>query len=127
MAWEWSHTQEAYEYVRCRLYKMAKAKLHVIWAEWKTYHHAQEVAQAEAEAEGEELLLPSDDFDQDYYKTQLKEARQVSKKVGTEPLADDIWNWASNFATCTNGGHQAWMCPYGCDPHMVPFGPKEKN
>ena len=135
MAWSWSHSAEAYEYAYKRLHKLAKARLHEIWAEWKTYQKAQADKLAEEQKEAEEedwpipeyLAVPSHDFDQDYYKEQLKEARAISKRVGSEALADEIWEWASEFATCTNGGWEAWMCPYGCGCHLIPFGPKEKS
>ena len=29
--------------------------------------------------------------------------------------------------TCDNGGWNAWMCPYGCHPHCVDFGPEDSE
>ena len=37
-----------------------------------------------------------------------------------------IWENASEFATCDNGGFNAWLCPYGCGPHCVPFDRKNR-
>lgn len=134
MSWSWSHTEEAYQYAEKQLRQMTQKNMVVIWAEWRTHQKAQADALEEAEKEAEENDWPephhvneSHDFDQDYYQEQLIEAKIIIKRVGKEPIADDIWNWASELRTCTNGGWEAWMCPYGCQCHMVPFGPKEKK
>ena len=134
MSWSWSHTTEAYHYARKRLHSKPKGTLGVIWAEWKTYHKAQAEAREEARKEAEEnewtfdpdSVLESRDFDQAYYKEKRAEAKDIVGRVGKEPLADEIWEWASEYATCTNGGWKAYMCPYGCECHMVPFS-KEKR
>lgn len=134
MAWEWSTGIEAKQYAENKLHKMSQKNLRIIWAEWKTWQKAQKEKFEEACKEAEENGWPeptqgfdSHDFDQDYYQEQYEEARLIIKRVGKEPLADDIWKWASELRTCTNGGWEAWMCPYGCQCHMVPFGPKEKK
>jgi hypothetical protein len=36
-------------------------------------------------------------------------------------LVDKIWRRAREQALCEDGGWEAWMCPYGCAPHRVPF------
>ena len=36
-------------------------------------------------------------------------------------LAESIWPRMEELATCTNGGWEAYCCPYGCGPHMVTF------
>lgn len=134
MAWSWSHTTEAYEYARGKLHRMSQKNLGIIWAEWKTYQKAQADKLEEEQKEAEEndwpipdYVTPSTDFDQEYYAEQLKEAKAIIKRVDKDALADEIWEWACEYATCTNGGWEAWMCPYGCGCHMVPFGPKEKK
>ena len=131
MAWEWSHTAEAYEYAESRLKKMRIGLIREIWAEWQTYQKAQKEAWEEARKEAEEEDWPepthvneSDDFDQDYYKEMLKEAK--TDYYSKESLCIDIWHWAKELATCTNGGWEAWMCPYGCGCHMVPFSKESR-
>lgn len=49
--------------------------------------------------------------------TSLNKTGQLSK----DAIVDDIWERASNLATCDNGGFNAWMCPFGCDCHTVSF------
>jgi len=41
-------------------------------------------------------------------------------------LADFIWEQASEYATCDNGGFNAWMCPSGCGCHCVSFSPPDE-
>jgi hypothetical protein len=40
-------------------------------------------------------------------------------------LSELIWELAEGQRTCTNGGWEAWVCPFGC--HTVPFGPPEES
>jgi len=134
MAMSWSHTRDGHEYARNKLHKLAKTKIAVIWAEWKTHQKAQAEKREEERKEAEEngwtfdpdSVLESHDFDQDYYKEQLKEAKVIMERVGKEALADEIWERAEAYATCTNDFHRAYMCPYGCDPHMVPFSKESR-
>lgn len=134
MAWSWSHTADAYVYAESRLRKKSQKHMAEIWAEWKTWTRAQEEKLEEAREEAREndwvepdQVSESGAFDQNYYRTQLKEAWAIIKRVGKDTLADDVWTLASEYATCTNGGHEAYMCPYGCGCHMVPFGEPTKE
>lgn len=107
MAWEWSHAAEAYENARQRLYTLSRKKLREIWAEWKVKH-------AETEEET--------GWDQEVYDAALKEATDLTEKASYKQiLADDIWDWMAEQATCDNGGFNAWCCPYGCGCHTVSF------
>jgi hypothetical protein len=40
-----------------------------------------------------------------------------------EAINELIWDKMAEKATCENGGHEAWCCPFGCGPHLVPFDP----
>ena len=104
MSWSWSHTNEAYEIARINLAGMARKKLEIIWAEWQAYTNRVDDPGA---------------FNEEKYKAALK----VAKKAPVECLINEIWEKASELATCTNGGWEAWMCPFGCGCHMVPFSP----
>jgi hypothetical protein len=116
MAWEWSHSADAYEYARDRLYKLSCQKLRVIWAEWQ-------VKLAEPEED-----TGWDQWDQEVYDAALKEATELTKKASYKQiLADDVWDWMVDQATCDNGGFNAWCCPYGCGCHTVPFGPARRS
>lgn len=109
MAWEWSHTHEAYDNARMNLCGMAGKDLLTCWAEWKAWT-----------GEGSSVMS---DFDTEKYKTAMKEGRALIKQVGNQSvyvgLADDIWEKAAELRTCDNGGFRAWVCPYGC--HTVSF------
>ena len=104
MAWSWSHTQDAYENACENVHNNDREWLEVAFAEW----HA--------------CKSPSEDsekFNQRKYNTALRRA----KRLPTDVLADYIWERMSEYATCTNGGFEAYACPYGC--HLVSFGHEE--
>ncbi len=109
MAWSWSHTHEAYENARNNLERLPREKLEVIYAEWLA-------------AEGDIHFCPRLN-DRRY----LKALHGRAKQKTTEELVEFIWEKASEFATCTNGGWQAYMCPFGCGCHMVSFSPEEEE
>lgn len=104
MAWQWSHTAEAYENAFNNLRELPRDKLDVIFAEWR--------------AAG----VDTDKYDSEAF-NQRKYARALAyaKELDTEELCDAIWNWAENAATCDNGGYNAWLCPSGCGCHCVSF------
>lgn len=105
MAWSWSHTQEAYVAAERNLRAMPKETLEVIFAEWRA-------------AQGKHGVINDHDrFNERKYERALAHA----KKLDAEQLADFIWERASEYATCDNGGHKAWMCPSGCGCHTVDF------
>jgi len=102
MAWEWSHTAEAYADVEMNLRELSKTKLRIIWSEWEAW---------------DGNTSSTSGFDEAKYKVAMKTAKTLPADI----LADAIWEKASAFRTCTNGGHEAWLCPFGCGCHMVPF------
>lgn len=106
MAWEWSHTAEAYEIAQENLFHLDRVTLEVIYAEW----------QARC---GDNEFDP--DFDSEAYEQGLKEA----KGIATEDIVDYIWTQAEALYTCDNGGWNAWVCPWGC--HTVPFSRPEED
>lgn len=115
MAWEWSHTDNAYQSIEQQLQAMADLAtvgdmdvanwLYVCWSEW--------VASDWRECNG------STDLDLRKYAIALTRAKRQAKELGFCKLADDIWNWSTELRTCTNGGWEAWLCPFGC--HTLPF------
>ena len=110
MAWEWSHSIEAYEYARQKLHLLSRTKLTIILAEWR-------VKQAETEEET--------GWDQEVYDKSLTTIKETH--VDKENIADEIWDLMSEQSTCTNGGWEAWSCPYGCGCHLVPFSSKKQG
>jgi hypothetical protein len=107
MAWEWSFSEEGYSTIYENIHKMSREDLIVCLAEFAMYEHGGETEQ--------------DDLDE-YTR------KQLDLEVGPfvqETLADLVWDKASSwdYRTCDNGGHFAWVCPYGC--HKVPLDLEE--
>ncbi len=110
MSWEWSHSVEAYQAAERNLRKMPLGELAIILAEWRC-----NVPGAEDDDEG--------GFDQVRYESAIKQIRSdlAKGRLHKEAICDDIWRRMEEQATCTNGGHQAHCCPFGCGCHMVDF------
>ena len=100
MAWEWSHTPEAYENAKKNLDSLSRETLEVIWAEWLT-HNAN----------------PGGPFWDEAYPHALEMAKMMPK----DSMQYGIWEYAERQRLCDNGGFRAWVCPFGC--HTVPFSP----
>ena len=101
MAWEWSHSQEAYSNCRENILHRDREWLEVVYAEWVVRR----------------FLEDENDWDSDKYTESLEHAKTLAEDV----LADYIWDAMEEQATCDNGGFNAWACPYGCGPHLVSF------
>lgn len=101
MSWEWSHTAEAYENVRRNIADLPKRKLLEVLREW---------AYADRERKGRKPSF-----------------RQPvgQRKLPQDILADLVWDRASEHATCSNGGWDAYICPDGC--HTVSFDRDSEN
>jgi hypothetical protein len=111
MAWEWSHSIEAYEAGRKNLAKQNVTDLQVMKAEW------------EATDWDDEETFQGANLDTEKYNKSLKRIQahyrmsrrsNVSVKSLKEQYADWIWERAEKLRTCTNGGHEAHVCPYAC-------------
>lgn len=101
MAWSWSHTNEAYEAVRQNISEQERHWLEVVYSEWCAYQDAES----------------PNDFNEEIY----EQSRSEAKKLPDDVLADFIWEKTQELATCTNGGHKAYCCPFGCICHQLPF------
>lgn len=108
MAWEWSHTAEATDGFRAQLHAQPREWLLTVWAEWHAKHEPED---------GEE-------YDEQRANAARSEAEQW---MSNESLADAIFDLACDLATCTNGGWEAWACPYGCGCHTLPFDAPEEG
>lgn len=98
MAWEWSHTQEAYQNAFDNLESLESSVLNEIMAEIETWKHVRP------------------DFDIKYYDDRLA---HIKDTYTSELKLSSIWEFMEHYRTCDNGGFNAWCCPYGC--HTVPF------
>ena len=56
-------------------------------------------------------------FEYEYYVARL--TRDSFHTV--ETLAAKLWLRVETLATCDNGGHMAWICPFGCECHKISF------
>ena len=100
MAWDWSHSPEAYE--------NAYENLHRQQREW--------LAEALAEFEATKMDYGVDaDLDLEAYERALEHARTLPN----DTLADKVWEYAEALGICDDGGFTAWVCPHGC--HTVSF------
>lgn len=104
MAWSWSHTAEAYTNARAQLEALDRETKVTIAAEWLSQNKTK-----------------PDHIDIKRYKKSMSKAQRMPEDV----LHDFIWEKMEALATCTNGGWEAWCCPFGCMCHMVPFDPVE--
>ena len=108
MAWEWSHTDKAYEAARNNLAGLSLKTLYEIYGEWKVKDHRASLEDDDDGTEG---------WDDPVYRRAFAEA----KSLPTDVLVDYIWNRAEEQCTRNNGGWHAWLCPHGCGCHMVSF------
>lgn len=100
MAWSWSHSREAYSDALENLSVLPRKTLLEIYAEWVCYH-------------------PGRSYDM----RAVREAKKMAERLSNEDLVYLIWDKASEERMCSNGGHECWVCPYGC--HTVPFTRKK--
>lgn len=112
MAWSWSHTQQAYADAEDNLRNLPKETLEIIFAEWRA-------------AQGKHGAI--DPVSAGFNERKYDRALNHAKTLDHDTLVDFIWERASEFATCDNGGFEARMCPHGCGPHCVPFSPPEEE
>jgi hypothetical protein len=104
MAWNWSHTAEAYQNVLANLNKMDREKLETIYAEWEA---------TTIRVTGQHILNDA----------KYEAAKVKAKQLPTDILADYIYEKSEEQALCTNGGHFAYVCPLTC--HKVSFSPTD--
>lgn len=105
MAWEWSHTAEAYADAYNNLHSSPHDWLAIAFAEWK----AKEIEES--------------DDDRDPFGAEYEATLEHCATHSVEYLADAIWTRAEEQRLCDNGGWNAWVCPYGC--HTVSFTASE--
>lgn len=115
MAWSWSHTDEAYLYAYKQIRTLPRETLIEIVAEWEMHDRFSEAADFVWANEWPKVLT-------------LVKSRYESHNghiVLDQRIIGDVWTRAFGQQTCDDGGFNAWLCPYGCGPHCVPFGPEE--
>ena len=123
MAWSWSHTNEAYAAVEANIRAQSREWLEEVWAEWVAArgHTDNPKARPWNETFWSEIHFFAQ-LDLRRYHLAIVRAKRKSSKE----LADFIWEKTQKLATCTNGGWEAWCCPFGRQCHMVPFDTQEE-
>ena len=111
MAWSWSHTEEAYLWARSELHTLSRDTLIEIAAEWRMH---------EKHPDHDEAWTTQ-------WPVSLSIMNRKFAGLTEGSIAEFIWAKAEAQATCDNGGYNAWMCPYGCHPHCVDFGPLDAD
>lgn len=109
MTWEWSHTHEAYQNAETNLRNLPVAKLIEIAAEW----YAQDGSSIDVESFDVRVAELTKEHDAGILHADL--------------LAAWIWDKASEQRSCSNGGFECYLCPFGCGPHSVPFDLDSEN
>lgn len=104
MAWSWSHTHEAYENAYANLSDLDRDDLKIIFAEWRA-------------AQGKHGVIS--DFNPEFNQKKYDRALKYADTLDNSAMIEFIWEHAESFATCDNGGFNAYVCPHGC--HTVSF------
>ena len=94
MAWEWSHSPEAYEKARKNISRRSIKWLAECYAEFQC-----------KEVKGDECP-----YSNGQYQEFFKQAKLLDKDV----LIETVWEKAEKLRTCDNGGFSLWICPEGC-------------
>jgi len=127
MVWSWSHTPEAYQNARDNLSRLPAVELITIRAEWYALTDRERDCNAFSAGRYHRACR----YLQKRYRRAIGangNPRLQTVSEFCETLSNEIWEKAENLANCTNGGFSAWVCPYGCGPHLVSFSrPDEKD
>jgi hypothetical protein len=119
MTWNWNHTPEAYDNVYYNISQLPLEILIEIAAEITTYTMVTEF--------NNKLFFyleennNSTNWNKELYTKFLTNTK--FNESNKHYLVDFIFKFASEQAECTNGGHEAFVCPYGC--HLVSFSRKQ--
>lgn len=125
MAWSWSHTNEAYRDARANLDDLPRDTVAVIWAEWRAWDGNTFHAGFDSKTYKRELRRAYSRMYRDKQRgLEVYGENGTLKLASMESMLSDIWERASSEdtgRTCDNGGFNAWLCPFGCGCHTVPF------
>lgn len=125
MAWEWSHSPEAYENLRFNMESFVESGLAWFGDEIAsgTMQNLKDLefcveswAECKLNAEGKECNV--ENFDVAYTKG-LEFIR-----LGADIFTDSWYEMVESIRLCTDGGYEAFVCPTGC--HTLPFDKIER-
>ena len=97
MAWEWSHTSEAYENARLNVEQLPRETLLTVLREW-AYDDRVQAGRRKS------FRLPAG-----------------VPQLDTGLLVEKVWARTEELSLCDNRGFRCWICPNGC--HTVPYDP----
>lgn len=111
MAWEWSHTNDAYADARAQVDRLPRRVCLEVLREW-TYDDREKRGGSRRQGS----VGPTG------------RVRGFRLPPGVARLPVDVlrglvWDRAAEHRTCSNGGGEAYLCPDGC--HTVPFAAPE--
>lgn len=109
MTWSWSHTQEGMQNVENAIRELDDDTLAQIYTEWIC-----------AIVVKGEYIFSRSLRDRGAFKTAVNLVENMRAE-----LIDFIIDKTNAHAECTNGGHEAHICPFGC--HRVSFDSDEPN
>jgi hypothetical protein len=118
--WEWSYTPEAEGYAREQLEKFSRETLLEIAEEWKTKINEKaedEYTQKEDDLEEGETLPPFEAPCTLDFSEVIKDDEGEMQVYTNSMLSDWIWEQAESWKhgrSCSNGGHEVYVCPHGC-------------
>jgi len=112
MAWSWSDYDINRSNVWENIEDFSRDELEVIWAEWVASFNTNKQHPYRGYVQ---LSIRK-------YHTALARAKHKM----TDELVEFVQNKTGRLGTCTNGGHMAWCCPFGCAAHMVSFDRNEE-
>jgi len=103
MTWEWSHTATGERNVEQNIRRIKDETLAIIYAEWSASSRSSN----------------GYSFNPKQYDRALGTARMFINKGMKDLIQDTVIEHVFNLRECSNGGHDAYVCPYGC--HTVSF------
>jgi hypothetical protein len=123
MVWDWSHSPEAYATLRENMQWLIESGL-AHFSDAPTLQNLADMefcveswAECKLNAEGKQCNVET--FDVAFMRG-LELFR-----MGGDAFLDSWWDMVSDIRLCTNGGHYAYVCPFGC--HKLPFDPISWN
>jgi hypothetical protein len=94
MAWEWSYTNAGLENILENLHDKPQTWLAECLAEWQATR--------------------TKEYQAKFRVNRWEKCLAWCLTLPQDTLADAIYDRAYEQSTCENGGHDAWVCPYGC-------------
>lgn len=106
---KWKFSPQEMDNVRDQIAAQPETWLREVWAEWQ------------AAEPSDSWVIPK--FNRARYHRAFKYAAKLPAAV----LAEEIADRAEEMARCTEGGREAYCCPFYCTPHTVTPEPVKRS